>query len=526
MDLSRPSLRLLALFGAVALPPLIGLAALINFAPEWVDQVGMGTALLLAAGGGAILAGVMAVAGSRAIGRDLSVLVELAERGSPGDATSDGLSAVQRRLAAALDERNHQIASLAAALSAVPITGTAVQVAASVVTTARQVTGDPTWQLAVLRVANPELLDAGVYSDDPSAAPEPVTDLHRWAASAEAPEGGDEAQRSRRANGPWGAFLVVDASAGDDLSAILFALWEGRAEPTRAEFDLFGLLGQQAATAIDHALLYAQVRRQADELNRMAAIQTDFLRGVTHDLQTPLTSIRALASELGQTKTLDDAARADLDTIAHQAERLRRMVSQLLVASRLEVGAVTPAQEVLRVEPIIRRTWEALRADRRFELVDDGPMHLVIADPDRLEQVLWAVLDNAVKYSPATSLVRVRLSASSVDSEAEQATEQLVAKVEISDEGAGMDNATRQRAFEQFYRSTDARRLAPDGSGVGLYAARGLMRAMGGDIAIQSRLGAGATITLTLPAERAAEGAGETGDEPSKIRAAVDAHEG
>jgi signal transduction histidine kinase len=68
-----------------------------------------------------------------------------------------------------------------------------------------------------------------------------------------------------------------------------------------------------------------------------------------------------------------------------------------------------------------------------------------------------------------------------------------------------MGDATRQRAFEQFYRSADARRLAPDGSGVGLYAARGLMRAMGGDITIQSRLGAGATITLTLPAEQAAE---------------------
>ena len=68
-----------------------------------------------------------------------------------------------------------------------------------------------------------------------------------------------------------------------------------------------------------------------------------------------------------------------------------------------------------------------------------------------------------------------------------------------------MDDATREHAFEQFYRSSDARRLAPDGSGVGLYAARGLMRAMGGDIGLESRLGAGTTVTLTLPAEEAAE---------------------
>jgi signal transduction histidine kinase len=504
MDLSRPSLRLLALFGAVAIPPLVGLAALLAFARDWVDRVGMGSTLLLVASGGAIWAAVMAVAGSRAIGRDLSVLVELAERGAPDtDATVEGLSAVQRRLATALDERNRQIASLAAAVSAAPITGTAVQVAASVVTTARQVTGDATWHLAVLRSANPDLLAPGVYGDDPSVPPETLSDLHLWAASAETPEAQGELSRSRHAIGPWGAFMVVDASAGEDLSAVLLALWEGRPEPTPSELALFELLGLQAGTAIDHALLYARVKSQADELNRMAAIQTDFLRGVTHDLQTPLTSIRALAAELNQTQRLDESARGDLDTIAHQAERLRRMVSQLLVASRLEAGAVTPAQEVLRTEPIVRRTWEALRADRRFELVDEGPAHLVIADPDRLEQVLWAVLDNAVKYSQPGTLVRVVLGASA----AESAADQLTASVKVADQGAGMDDVARERAFEQFYRSAGARRLAPDGSGVGLYAARGLMRAMGGDIGLDSRLGVGTTVSLILPAEQAAEGA-------------------
>jgi signal transduction histidine kinase len=353
----------------------------------------------------------------------------------------------------------------------------------------------------VLHAGGEDLLPAGVYGDVPNATPEPLTDLHRWAASAGTPEANGGASRGRHAVGPWGAFVVVDASAAESLSAVLLALWEGRPDPTPSELDLFGLVGLQAATAIDHALLYATVRSQTDELNRMAAIQTDFLRGVTHDLQTPLTSIRALASELGQTASLDASARGDLETIRHQAERLRRMVSQLLVASRLEVGALTPAQEVLRSEPIVRRTWEALRADRRFELGDDGPPHLVVADPDRLEQVLWAVLDNAVKYSQPGSLIRVRLAASSSDASGEQ----LTGRIEVSDEGAGMDDATSEHAFEQFYRSSDARRLAPDGSGVGLYAARGLMRAMGGDIGLESRLGAGTTVTLTLPAEEAAE---------------------
>lgn len=500
MDL-RPSVRLLALFGAVAIPPLVALAAVYTFEPEWVAEIGTGTALLLAAVGGAVWAVIMAVFGSRAFVSDVSRLVEIAERGAP-NATTDAerMSAAQRRLASTLDERNRQIASLASAVSAVPITATATEVAASVVSMARSVTGDPTWQLAVLQSSDPQLLAPGVY-DEGTTAREPVAELHRWAAASEAHATSSEAAGSRYAVGPWGAFLIVDARAGDQLSAILLAPRVGRGEPSRSELDLAGLIGQQAATAIDHALLYARVRQQADELNRMAAIQSDFLRGVTHDLQTPLTSIRALAAELREARSLDDAARNDLDTIAHQAERLRRMVSQLLVASRLEAGVVTPGQEVFKAESIVQRTWEALRADRQFELVDDGPPHLVVADPDRLEQVVWAVLDNAVKYSQPGSAVRVRLSATPHHGEGEQ----LLARIAVSDEGAGMDEATREHAFDQFFRSADARRLAPDGSGVGLYAARGLMRAMGGDIGIESRLGAGTTMTLTLPGEVASE---------------------
>ena len=155
------------------------------------------------------------------------------------------------------------------------------------------------------------------------------------------------------------------------MRAILYAPWEGRLDPTPAEIDLLTLVGQHAGTALDHSLLYAQVRSQADELNRLAAVQADFLRGVTHDLQTPLTSIGALATELRANRQVPEGARADLESITHQAERLRRMVSQLLVASRLEAGVLTPQVEVFAV-PAARGAdvggaarRSALRAHRR-----------------------------------------------------------------------------------------------------------------------------------------------------------------
>ena len=120
-----------------------------------------------------------------------------------------------------------------------------------------------------------------------------------------------------------------------------------------------------------------------------------------------LTSIRALADELrGQAGT---EMQGDLDTIAHQADRLRRMVSQLLTVSRLEAGSLTPRQEVFKAEPLISRTWGALRPDREMTLHRNGAELLMVGDPDRLEQVLWAVLDNATKYSPNGGAVEISL---------------------------------------------------------------------------------------------------------------------
>jgi signal transduction histidine kinase len=140
--------------------------------------------------------------------------------------------------------------------------------------------------------------------------------------------------------------------------------------------------------------------------------------------------------------------------------------------------------------PLIERTWTALRADRPFDLSVQGAPHLAVGDADRLEQVLWAVLDNAVKYSPAGSPIAVRV-----------APERGQITIEVSDRGTGMDDATMAQAFDQFYRSAQARTLAPDGSGIGLYAARGLVEAMGGSVELDSKLGDGTSVTVRLPAE-------------------------
>ena len=501
MDLGRPAFRIFALISVVVLPALAALGLVLVRGDAWVAEVGVSVALLVVGLGTLLWAGIVAAFGSRTVSRDLQSVVSLAERGSatsaePGEADgADELSAAQRRLRMALDERNQQISILAADVAATPITGGPAEVAARVVAVARQVTRDPTWLLVVLRAGDPDLLPTGAYDSDPETPPQALGELEQWAAVSEAPD----RRGPRYLVGPWGAVVAVDASGGEELNAMLLAPWEGRAEPTPAERDLLSLIAQIASTAIEHSLLYARLRAQTDELNRMAAVQSDFLRGITHDLQTPLTSIRALASEVGATAKLSASAQRDLSTIAHQADRMRRMVGQLLAVSRLEAGALESRQEIFRAEPIVQRTWEALRdANHRFTFASLGEPHLVVGDPDRYEQVLWALLDNATKYAPAESEVRVQ-----VTGRAGQDGE-LLSELAVSDEGPGFAPDDRERAFDQFFRGADARRMVPDGSGIGLYAARGLVEAMHGTLELASEAGAGATFTISLPAERVA----------------------
>lgn len=489
--MGRATGRVFAFLLAVALPPLIAFAVADVLADDLIARVGMGTTLVIAAGVTAVWAAIVAVGASRILGGETRRMVELAELGAGGDtdARADTGEAMGR-LSAALDERNRQIAELAGQSRSAPISMDAPSVARAMVEAARSITGDPTWTLAVMGSIDESTLPAGVYATEGDHAP--LDEVHRWASTLEA--GAADVPGVQHATGPWGAFVVVEVAASDELRAALLAPREGRAAPSRSERELLGLVGQHAGMAIEHALLYARVRAQADELNRLAALQADFLRGVSHDLQTPLTSIRALAGEVQAAPDLPASANADLDAIAHQADRLRRMVGQLLAMSRLESGVLTPRSDVFRVEPIVERTWGALRAtDRPFEMVTEGAPHLAIGDPDRFEQALWAVLDNAVKYSPEGSPIGVRVAP----------TDGSRLLVTVTDQGRGMSDATRRQAFDQFFRSADARDAAPDGSGIGLYTARGLLRAMGGDIDASSRLGAGSTIVLTLPAEPA-----------------------
>jgi len=278
--------------------------------------------------------------------------------------------------------------------------------------------------------------------------------------------------------------------AGEEMGVLVGHLpatrtWE------RADQDLLELFASEIAVAIRNAQLFARVEAQNTQLLELDAAKDDFLRGVSHNLQTPLTSIRAYADQL-----VRDRPDRRLGIIAEQTDRLSRMVRQLLTVTRLESGALHPRSEVMALAPRIKRTWEALAATEVELHVDDQSSGwLAIGDVDQLDQVLWALLDNAVKYGKRTPV--------SVEIGVDAATKRL--RLTIADGGAGVTDADRARMFGRFVRGQET--ATDEGSGLGLYVSRELCRAMDGDLVLEPAApGRGAAFSVYLPGEPGDEG--------------------
>jgi signal transduction histidine kinase len=258
-----------------------------------------------------------------------------------------------------------------------------------------------------------------------------------------------------------------------------------------ADQDLLDLFASELGVALRNEELFGRVENQNARLLELDQAKDEFLRGVSHNLQTPLTSIRAYVEQL-RSESPEAGRDRRLAIVAEQSDRLARLVKQLLTVTRLEAGVLHSQAEVIALAPRLRRAWEALNASGvSFELADEAGGWLAVADPDQLDQAFWALLDNAVKYGGRDGPVTVRV-------RADAAGGRLLAT--ISDHGPGVSQDDRDRLFARFSRGSD--RGGGDGTGLGLYVSRQLLRSMGGDLWLEpARDGFGAEFTLAVPGE-------------------------
>ena len=252
---------------------------------------------------------------------------------------------------------------------------------------------------------------------------------------------------------------------------------------------------EQARLAVEEQA--AAVARESDKL------KSALLSSVSHDLRTPLAGIKAAASSLLQ----DDVEWGEADRhafiaeIDSSADRLTRLVSNLLDLSRIEAGALHPNKEWEQISDLVDRV---LRRDA--SVLGDHPLELTLApglpavqlDALQIEQVLTNLLENAAKYSPSKSRIGVDVRLAAKDG-------QEWLRISVRDRGSGVDRSEQDRIFDKFYRVTcTAPRVA--GTGMGLAIVKGLVDAHGGTVHVDSVLGQGSEFVVDLPVQRGQDG--------------------
>lgn len=258
----------------------------------------------------------------------------------------------------------------------------------------------------------------------------------------------------------------------------------------RRQLHLLRTFASQAAVALERAQLAeaAERARASIEAERM---RSTLLSSVSHDLRTPLAVITGAASSLRDDATLPAESRRDLAaSIADEAQRLNRLVGDLLDMTRLEAGAVTPRKEWHSLEELVGsalRRLESRLGTRPVVLQLAPDLPLVPLDDVLIEQVLHNLVDNALKYSPPDSAIEIG---------AERIANGV--RLHVADRGRGVPPGEEERMFDKFVRGEPG---DVGGAGLGLAISRGFVEAHGGRIRARSRPGGGSVFEFELPLE-------------------------
>ena len=336
--------------------------------------------------------------------------------------------------------------------------------------------------------AAPALAEAPI-APDPE---EPATTAPRHAAVEDLVDTGaaERVERVIRHRRPYLDDTTVSvpiAARGAVLGAItLRAISSGR-RYDRSDLAFVQELARRAALAVENARLYRLTRRALEA-------RDELLQVVSHDLRNPLGVIllksEVLQERVGELGTLRDL---NLDVIQRAASRMDALVAALADVTRIEAGRMTLDRD--NCDPVSLASeavevLEALAADKQVSLVLDAPppgtVAAVLADSDRVLQVLSNLIGNAIKFTPEGGHIRVRVAAGGDDSEV---------RFTVEDTGPGIPADDLRKIFDRFWQGRPGRRS----SGLGLYIARGIVENHGGRIWAESTVGAGARFHFTLP---------------------------
>jgi signal transduction histidine kinase len=295
----------------------------------------------------------------------------------------------------------------------------------------------------------------------------------------------------------WWQFLLAGAIAA--AIALVLARWlaRGMTQPLRDMAQAARRMETGDYAQRVHTTSRDEVGQLATAFNRMGAeleslerLRRELVANVSHELKTPISALRAHLENL--LDGVEEPDRETLQVMLTQSERLSRLVDQLLDLSRLESGELPLRREGVPLRRLVAEVLsevEVVRSGREVRVEDRVPDDIppVFADRERLHQVLFNLLDNAVRLTPPGGEVVV--SAHRVDGRCE---------VSVADTGPGIPAEHLPRLFERFYRVDTARARDDGGTGIGLAIARSVVEAHGGRIRAESEVGKGSVFTFDL----------------------------
>lgn len=241
----------------------------------------------------------------------------------------------------------------------------------------------------------------------------------------------------------------------------------------------------------------SELEREARERNRLERMKDDFLLTVSHELRTPVTVVKGFAEMLtAQRRRLNGRQREAVKAITESTGQLQTMINDLLDLARSDAGRLRIEPKPTSVRSLAQRAGRQMRPhfeekDQKLTVSIERDAPRVMADPDRIGQVLANLLTNANKYAPEGA--RVRLTAELVGEEVEFA---------VADDGPGLSEEALDQVFERFWRTETGETQSVGGTGLGLAIAKSLVELHGGAISADSKPGKGATFRFVLPVAR------------------------